>query len=114
MVKSINKFSALVLLLVLAAALFFPAPASAQTYRFSLSTYEVEAYLEKDGSLTLRYYMVFENDTSADPIDFIDLGLPYAKYSLKNISGTVNGQNIPKLAAPPMFTALSLPCKTWR
>lgn len=99
MVKSINKFCALVLLLVLAAALFFPAPASAQTYSFSLSTYEVEAYLEKDGSLTLRYYMVFENDTFADPIDFVDLGLPYAKYSLKNISGTVDGQTISKIGS---------------
>jgi len=90
-------FRNLILLFVLLAAFLFPAAVSAQTYRFTVSEYEVEAYLEKDGSLTLRYYMVFDNDPSADPIDFIDLGLPIAQYSLKNISGTINGQNIPQI-----------------
>ena len=92
-----KKTRNLILLLVLVAALIFPAAVSAQTYRFTVSEYEVEAYLEKDGSLTLRYYMVFDNDPSADPIDFIDLGLPIAQYSIKNISGTINGQNIPQI-----------------
>ena len=87
---------ALVLLLVLVVIL--PAtPSHAQTYRFTLPTYEVEAYLEEDGSLTLYYYMVFQNDASASPIDFIDLALPYAAYSLSNIEATIDGQPMPEV-----------------
>lgn len=84
------------LLLVLLAIL--PAtPSNAQTYRFSLPTYEVEAYIEADGSLTLRYYMVFLNDPSASPIDFVDLGLPYANYNLGAIEATIDGQPMPEI-----------------
>ena len=57
--------------------------ASAQTYRFTLSQYEVEAYINDDGTLTLYYYMVFENDKNADPIDFVDLGLPSTSYNCR-------------------------------
>ncbi len=97
MVKSMKKLNTVFLLLVLLAAFMFPAAVSAQTYRFTVSEYEVEAYLEQDGSLTLRYLMVFENDPSADPIDFIDLGLPLAQYDLHNITGTINGETIPRI-----------------
>lgn len=84
------------LMLVLLAIL--PAtPSNAQTYRFSLPTYEVEAYIEADGSLTLRYYMVFQNDPSASPIDFVDLGLPYANYNLGAIEATIDGQPMPEI-----------------
>ena len=39
--------------LVLVLLAFLPGtPSHAQTYRFSLPTYEVEAYIEADGSLT--------------------------------------------------------------
>ena len=87
---------ALGLLLVLIAVL--PAtPSHAQTYRFSLPTYEVEAYLEADGSLTLRYFMVFLNDASASPLDFVDLALPYASYDLKSIEATIDGQPMPEV-----------------
>ena len=84
------------LMLVLLAIL--PAtPSNAQTYRFSLPTYEVEAYIEADGSLTLRYYMVFQNDPSASPIDFVALGLPYANYNLGAIEATIDGQPMPEI-----------------
>jgi len=62
-----------------------------------LPTYEVEAYIEADGSLTLRYYMVFQNDPSASPIDFVDLGLPYANYNLGAIEATIDGQPMPEI-----------------
>ena len=78
-------------------AAFAPAAVQAQTCRFEVSEYEVEAYIEADGSLTLYYYMVFQNDPNADPIDFIDLGLPQGDYDYKNITGTINDQPIPKI-----------------
>ena len=87
---------ALGLLLVL--LVFGPAvPAHAQTYRFSLPVYEVEAYIEEDGSVTLYYYMVFQNDPSASPIDYVDLALPYANYNLRDIVATIDGQPMPEV-----------------
>jgi hypothetical protein len=84
--------------LVLVLLAFLPGtPSHAQTYRFSLPTYEVEAYIEADGSLTLYYFMVFQNDASASPIDFVDLALPYANYSLNNIQATIDGQPMPEV-----------------
>ena len=84
--------------LVLVLLVFLPGtPSHAQTYRFSLPTYEVEAYIEADGSLTLYYFMVFQNDASASPIDFVDLALPYSNYSLNNIQATIDGQPMPEV-----------------
>ncbi len=94
-VKLIFSFASLVLVALL---LFLPAgSATAQTYRFTLPTYEVEAYLESDGSLTLRYLMVFQNNPSASPIDFVDLALPYANYNLRNVEATIDGQPMPEV-----------------
>ena len=94
-VKLIFSFASLVLVALL---LFLPAgSATAQTYRFTLPTYEVEAYLESDGSLTLRYLMVFQNNPSAGPIDFVDLALPYANYNLRNVEATIDGQPMPEV-----------------
>ncbi|MEA4812933.1 MAG: DUF2207 domain-containing protein [Anaerolineaceae bacterium] len=69
-------------------------PVSAQTYRFTLPIYEVEAYLEKDGSLTLHYIMTFENDASASPIDFVDVAMPNASYSFSNATASIDGAKI--------------------
>lgn len=69
----------------------------AQDYRFSLSTYEVEAYLEADGTMTLYYYMEFQNDSSGHEIDFVDLGLPTTQYKLSNIKAEINGMAMPEV-----------------
>ena len=96
--KSHKRSILLVLSILLLLFAVLPAtPAQAQNYRFTLPQYEVEAYLEADGSLTLYYYMVFQNDASASPIDFIDLALPYADYSLNNIEATIDGQPMPEV-----------------
>ncbi len=94
-----KKTKSFVLLLILIFAFLSPKTVSAQNYLFSLNEYEVEAYLEEDGNLTLYYYMVFANDANADPIDYIDLGLPIASYDYKNIEGTINDQPIPKIGS---------------
>lgn len=88
------------LILIFAALVLLVSPlakASAQTYRFTLPVYEVEVYIEKDGSVTLRYYMEFQNDASASPLDFVDLALPYANYNLRNIEATINGVAMPEI-----------------
>ncbi len=69
----------------------------AQDYRFSLTAYEVEAYLEADGTLTLYYYMAFQNDPSGHAIEYVDLGLPTTQYKLSNIKAEVNGTAMPEV-----------------
>ena len=93
-----KRILSLILLFAALVLLFSPlAKASAQTYRFTLPVYEVEVYIEKDGSVTLRYYMEFQNDVSASPLDFVDLALPYANYDLRNIEATINGVAMPEI-----------------
>ena len=97
MVITVKNLRLLLVISVFLIAAFAPVAVQAQTYRFEVSEYEVEAYIEADGSLTLYYYMVFQNDPNADPIDFVDLGLPQGDYDYKNITGTINDQPIPKI-----------------
>lgn len=69
-------------------------PVYAQDYRFTLPQYEVEAYIEADGTVTLYYYMVFDNAPGAHIIDFIDLGLPNRQVNLNRIEADINDKPI--------------------
>lgn len=92
-----NKLKRVFLLLTLLLLLIPIGSAQAQDYRFSLTAYEVEAYLEADGTLTLYYYMAFQNDPSGHPIDFVDLGLPTTQYKLSDIKAEINGIEMPEV-----------------
>lgn len=70
----------------------------AQDYRFEITRYDVQAIIEEDGTLTLLYEMVFKNDNNAHAIDFVDLGLPYADYSLDKLSATIDGKPMAKIS----------------
>ena len=90
-----NKLKRVFLLLSLFLLLIPLGSAQAQDYRFSLTAYEVEAYLEADGTLTLYYYMAFQNDPSGHAIEFVDLGLPTTDYKLSDIKADINGMAMP-------------------
>jgi hypothetical protein len=66
----------------------------AQDYSFSIPRETVHAVWENDGTLTLAYEFVFENDTFASPIDFVDVGIPTSDYSLSNIYASIDGEKI--------------------
>jgi hypothetical protein len=78
----------------LASLLFLATPAIAQTYLFSLDSEIVNAYWQEDGTLSLFYELNFSNDSSADPMEFVDVGIPTSDYSLGNITAAVNGRPI--------------------
>lgn len=69
----------------------------AQSYRFKVTRYDVQAVIEADGTLTLFYEMDFENDPNGHAIDFVDLGMPNDNYQLSNISATINGTLVPEI-----------------
>jgi len=76
----------------------FSAPVFAQTYAFSIEKETINAYWQSDGSLTLAYEFFFINETYADPLDYVDVGLPTSNYSLSNISASVSGKQISHIA----------------
>ncbi len=91
----------LVLFLILILQFVFPAPVSAQNYRFEVTAMEVEAYVEDDGSLSLWYYIQFQNHANADPIDFVDIGMPSSAYNLASIQAEIDGRAINKIESSP-------------
>ncbi|NMB56099.1 MAG: hypothetical protein GYA15_15520, partial [Leptolinea sp.] len=68
--------------------------AYAQTYRFQVDTVDVTVYGNSDGTSTVDYQIQFTNSPSADPIDYVDIGVPNSNYSLSNVSAEVDGSRI--------------------
>ncbi len=79
-------------------------PVIAQTYRFQLRREVVNVYINSDGTLDLEYILDFVNDASADPIDFVDIGLPNENYDINKIQATINGQPIRNIERSPYVT----------
>ncbi len=66
----------------------------AQTYLFSLDSETVHVYWNSDGSVAIDYLFVFTNSPNADPIDFVDVGMPSSDYEWNSISADVNGVSV--------------------
>jgi hypothetical protein len=96
-----NKIKIFFLSILLIGLFIFPMSVSAQNYRFEVTVMEVEAYIEEDGTLSLWYLIEFQNRTGADPIDFVDIGMPSSAYSLNAIQAEVNGKSISKIESSP-------------
>jgi hypothetical protein len=88
----------LIISLIFISLVIFTGPALAQTYAFSLDKETVDAYWENDGSLSLVYQFVFTNAGYADPIDYIDVGMPTNSYNLYNIQADIDGTPISHIA----------------
>ena len=82
---------ALVLVCVL---LLIPTTALGQNYLFSLDKLDVHVFIDEDGTYAIDYILVFTNNPSASPIDYVDLGLPNSNFDINRIQAEVNGQPI--------------------
>lgn len=76
-------------------------PAHAQTYRFSVPKETVHAYWNHDGTLSLQYEIWFTNSPTADPIDFVDIGVPTPYYDLASVQATIGGTPITSIEKSP-------------
>ena len=74
---------------------------SAQIYSFSIPKETVDVYWQSDGTLSLIYEFTFLNSSFADPIDYIDVGMPNSTYNLNYASGSINGRPITHIADSP-------------
>ncbi|MBT3190060.1 MAG: hypothetical protein HN736_04755 [Anaerolineae bacterium] len=82
-------------ILALAFALIFSLTSSAfaQSYSFELEKEEVHVYWNDDGTMSLDYVFVFNNNAGAHAIDFVDVGLP-SSYRFSSIVADVNGNTV--------------------
>ncbi len=96
-----TKLTKTFLLLTILLVLVLPGTALAQTYYFSLDKMTVNVYWNEDGTESIDYVMVFTNSTFADPIDYVDVGLPNNNYDRQSIYADVNGQAITDIQDSP-------------
>ena len=97
--KFILSIVLLMLIIILSSSIVF-----AQTYYFQVLSETVNVYWEEDGTVSLRYEYIFKNDSSASPIDYVDIGFPNANYSLSNVSATIDGNRISEIEKSPYVT----------
>ncbi|MBI9046837.1 MAG: hypothetical protein JEZ06_20290, partial [Anaerolineaceae bacterium] len=91
-----KKMMSLVILILLLFSVF--SPVSAQTYYFSVPRSEINVFINSDGTIDIEYIIDFYNDTSADPIDYVDIGLPNSNYSISGITAKIDGKNVNHIA----------------
>jgi hypothetical protein len=68
--------------------------ALAQNYSFSLVRSNVNFTVNKDGTASIEYSLVFKNDSGASPIDFVDIGVPNDSYDISSVTADVGGTAI--------------------
>jgi hypothetical protein len=76
----------------------FASPAFAQSYSFRLEREVANVYLESDGTMKVEYIFNFINDSSAPPIEFVDVGMHNEYYDLSKVTAFINGQQITHVA----------------
>ena len=74
--------------------LLAPAAALAQAYYFSLPQFTVNAFWNEDGTLSIDYVYVFQNDPSGHPIEYVDVALPNQYFDERTIFADVNGNPV--------------------
>ncbi len=75
--------------------------ALAQNYSFSVPKEDVTVSIDAQGTATIEYTYIFQNDPSASPIDVLDIGTPNDTYNLGSITADINGQPIRSIEVSP-------------
>jgi hypothetical protein len=71
--------------------LALPTSVLAQDYYFSVPQETVNVYVNEDGTYSLDYVWVFENQPSGHAIEYVDVGMPNDSFSMGNVSADVEG-----------------------
>ncbi len=84
-------FTSVVIVLI---ALALPVSALAQDYYFGVEQETVHVYWNEDGTLSLDYTLVFNNQPGSHAIDFVDMGMPNNSFDMDTVSADVNGSTV--------------------
>lgn len=99
-VRASGFFAALVVALFLLTAI----PANALEYLFSVPMVNLDSYIQKDGSVILKYEIHFKNGTNAHPIDIVDIGLPTPNYRIPDMTADLDGVPCKTIKPSEMIT----------
>ncbi|MBN2048699.1 MAG: hypothetical protein JW750_12710 [Anaerolineaceae bacterium] len=91
-----KKLSILILLTLLLGLIF--GSVSAQTYYFSVPFATVELFANEDGTASIRYTYTFQNSTTADSIEYVDIGLPNRSFNLGSVTASIDGKAITSIS----------------
>jgi hypothetical protein len=80
--------------LLIISSLFFAGSALAQSYSFTIPTETVNAFWNEDGTLSIDYVYIFNNNPGAASIEYVDLGIPNSAYDINTIYADVNGKTV--------------------
>ncbi len=75
--------------------------ALAQNYSFSVPKEDVTVSIDAQGTATIDYTYVFQNEPGASPIDAVDIGTPNDTYNLGSVTATIDGQAIRSIEVSP-------------
>ncbi len=87
-----RRLMILVTMLVLMA--FITTSVTAQEYSFSIPQETVHVYWNADGTMSIDYTWVFNNQPGAHLIDFVDVGMPNSNFDMSTITADVNGNSV--------------------
>lgn len=76
----------------------------AQTYLFQVDKVDVKVFGNSEGTSSIDYQIQFTNSPSADPIDFVDVGVPNDAYSISNVSAEIDGSKISDIQSSEYVT----------
>ncbi|HNT53144.1 MAG TPA: hypothetical protein PKG95_00415 [Anaerolineaceae bacterium] len=99
-----RRFHLLGLLVAIVLLLGLGGTASAQTYLFSVERAEATITINSDGTATVEYLYQFVNDPSADPMEYVDIGMPTSNYYLSSVSAEIDGQRISDITYSPYIS----------
>ncbi len=100
---TMKRIAMLILLTAVLAGLTV-VPAAGQTYSFSLDTEVVDVYWQADGTVDIDYAMTFTNSLGADPMDYVDVGVPTEDYDLSRVQAWADGQSLSDISSSPYVT----------
>ncbi len=104
-----NKKFFLSALLALSLIFTFALPVFGQNASYQVPEVQVDLFLESDGTAAIQYYFHFQNSPGAQPIDFVDVGMPGAStYSLSNVTANVDGKPITDIQKSPYVDGIAL------
>ncbi len=67
----------------------------AQSYSFDVDYMRTDIYVEKDGSITIEYWINFTNHYGAHDIDYVDIGFPNQHYDIGSVEADIDGVKLP-------------------
>lgn len=91
MLKSKQRSLITILVILGVLSLLIPFTVSAQSYSFSLPQQFIDVYWNEDGTSSIYYLFIFENDPSAPTIEYVDVGIPNSNYDFNSVYAEVNG-----------------------